>query len=153
MVLEKEPAQTTVQVLGQVAKPGPMTWPRDGSIITVLQGAGGPTPLARLSQVTIERDSKNIMVDMRNYQKNGFEPSERLVPGDKLIVPENKQEYYVFGPVSRAGTQLYPDDRKLTVYSVLAQSGTLQGTEYKKTKLVHPDYQARRFQRYGDKNR
>jgi polysaccharide export outer membrane protein len=138
-IAEKEPAETTVQVVGQVGKQGPVVWPRDGSIITVLQAAGGPTQMARLSQVVIERGGKNIPVDLRDYQKTGFEPTEKLLPGDKLVVPENKLEYYVFGPVAKSGAQMYPDDRKLTVSSALAfAGGNLQGVELKKTKLVRP---------------
>ena len=140
LVEELEASKTTIQVVGEVGRPGPQAVPRDGSIISVLQLAGGPTARAQLSKVTLERGGQLIYLDMRDYQKNGFDPKEKLVAGDKLIIPENKREYYIFGPVARPGTQIYPDDRQLTVYSALANAGgSTEGVDLKKTRLIHPN--------------
>ena len=135
-----ETSKTTIQVVGEVGKPGPQDVPRDGSIISVLQNAGGPSQRAQLSKVTIERGGQLIYLDMRDYQKNGFDPKEKLIAGDKLIIPENKKEYYIFSPTGKAGTQIYPDDRQLTVYSALAAAGGYtEGVDLKKTRLIHPN--------------
>lgn len=136
-------AEQTVQVIGQVNKPGPVLLPRNGSIVDVMQSAGGPATGARLSQVTLERrDGQRTIIDMRDYQKTGFETKETLRAGDRLIVPENKLRFNVYGAVGRPGELPYPDDRKLTVFSAIAYAGgQTNGAELKKTRLtrVNPD--------------
>jgi polysaccharide export outer membrane protein len=137
---EKAAALTTVQVIGEVAKPGPVIVPRDHSIVTVLQSAGGPTPMAALSHVTIDRDGQTMVVDMRKYQQTGFEPTEKIEAGDRLIVPQNKNLYYIIGAGGHTGTQIYPDDRQLTVYSAFSNSGgSTEGVDLSKVKLIHPE--------------
>ena len=138
-VEEKEAAQTTVQVLGQVEKPGPVIVPRDHSVITILQAVGGPTPAAALSQVVLDHGGKQVVIDLRNYRQTGFEPTEKIEAGDRLIVPENKNIYYIFGGGEHTGAQVYPDDTPLTVYSAIARAGaTTEGVDLTKVKLIRP---------------
>jgi len=130
-------SKVSVQVLGEVAKAGPVEVPRNGSIIDVLQAAGGPTPRAALKRALIERNDSTIPVDLSDYQKTGKEIAEKVQAGDRLVIPANKLEYYVFGQVAKGGTQFFPEDRKLMLSTALADAGgAVQGAEIKKTRVT-----------------
>jgi len=74
---------------------------------------------------------------MRDYTKTGFDPKEKLQLGDRLVVPKNKNEYYLYGQVGHGGTVPYPEDKKLTVYQVIADSGgQVEGAELKHARLT-----------------
>ena len=82
---------------------------------------------------------------MSNYRKtgkylvDGKEANLTIVGGDKIIVPENTNKYYVTGGGQGTGTKVYPDDRKLTVYTAFTEnSGSTEGVDLKKVKLIHP---------------
>lgn len=131
-------AQTYVQVIGEVLRPGAVVTPRDGSIATVLNTAGGPTKIAALSLAKIERKGQTLPIDLRSVIKDGTVPEgAKVEPGDKLIIPENKKYIRVFGVVGRPGELLYPDDRTLTVSQTIAfAGGVVQGAELKKVRLA-----------------
>jgi polysaccharide biosynthesis/export protein len=140
-VSELDAAETTVTVLGQVAgKQGPQLLPRNGNVVDVLLAAGGPTPLALLSKVIIERNDalKNTLtVDLRDYKRTGFQPPVKLQAGDRIIVPENRRYYYLYGQFGAPGEKVYPDDEVLTVSKAIARAGGLtQNAELKKTTLI-----------------
>jgi polysaccharide biosynthesis/export protein len=137
-IREKEISEMQVQVLGQVNKPGPVIHPRNGSIIDVLQSANGPTAMARLGEVTIERlDGTKEKVDMRGYKEEGFETKVKLRPGDKLIVPENKLEFKLLGRWNAGGTKIYPEDKTLTIFDAVAiGGGATDGAELKETRVT-----------------
>lgn len=135
-VAELDVSQTTVQVVGEVGKPGPVVVPRTRSIIDVLQQSGGPTPRAALKKAVIERNGQAIPVDLSDYQKTGKEVSEKLQPGDRLVIPANRLEYYMFGAV-KGGTTPYPEDRILMLSTAIADAGgATQGAELKKTTVI-----------------
>jgi len=143
-VEEKEPVETTIQVLGEVQKPGPIIVPRDHSMVTVLQTVGGPTPSAELSDVVVEHDGKQSAYDMRNYRQTGFEAPVKLEAGDKLIVKTNRNEFYVYGAFQRTGTQIYPDEslppaiKPLTLSKAIANlGGSTEGVDLSKVSLTH----------------
>lgn len=134
----KELSEMQVQIIGQVGKPGPVIHPKNGSIVDVLQSAGGPTPLALLSEVTIERtDGTKEKVNMVGFKETGFDPKVKLRPGDKLIVPENKKQYKLLGRWIAGGTKIYPEDKKLTMFQVVADAGgSTDGAELKQTRVT-----------------
>ncbi len=131
-------SKTYVQVIGEVQRPGPVITPRDGSIASVLNAAGGPTKAAALSQAKLERNGTIIPIDLRKIVRDGTIPSSTQVePGDKLIVPENKQYIQVLGVVGHPGELVYPDDRTLTVKETIAYAGGVtQGAELKRVSLT-----------------
>ena len=131
-------SETQVQVLGQVGKPGSFVYPEDASVIRLITEAGGPTAAASLSEATIERSGKTIKVDLREAYRSGTDPEGvSLLPGDRLVIPENKRYVYVFGAVGKPGMMVYPDDRKLTVASILGETiVSVQNAEYKRTQLM-----------------
>jgi polysaccharide export outer membrane protein len=137
LIQEVDQAQKQVQVIGQVLKAGPVELPRTRSIIDVLQAAGGPNDRAALNDATIERGSTTIKVPLRDNVRNGTEPSEKLEPGDRLVIPENRREYYMLGAVGAGGTKPFPEDRKLTVFTAISDAGgQVSGAELKKTRLT-----------------
>ncbi len=139
LTIEAKPqAETQVQVVGQVNKPGAFVFPEDASVIRLLTEAGGPTQTAKLSEASIERNGETIKIDLREPYRTGTDPKDVVLqPGDRLVIPENKEFYYVLGAVGRPGMLPYPDDRKLTVGSVLTESVVdVRNAEYKRTQLM-----------------
>ncbi|MBC7807502.1 MAG: polysaccharide biosynthesis/export family protein [Akkermansiaceae bacterium] len=132
-----EESKSQVLVSGEVMKPGFVIIPRDRTISKALESAGGPKPGARLSEAIIERNGEKITVDLRQLVSVGTEPDQRLQPGDKLVVPENKNVYYLVGAVGRQGATLIPDDRPMTLVRALSDANVpLQNAETKKTQIV-----------------
>jgi polysaccharide biosynthesis/export protein len=121
-----EESKRTVTVSGQVMRTGPVLLPSDGSIATVIALSGGFTPLADRANVQIERDGKQITIDLTRLDQgkvgNGEQLQEQLQIGDKLFVPENRKRFYLTGMVAKAGEQLYPDDRKPKLSEVLSNA-------------------------------
>ena len=114
-ITSKEAATVQVQVVGQMTRPGPLVLPRSGSLVEVLQLTGPPLPNAALSQARIERGGANIPLDLRDFYRTGkLETTEKLEPGDRLVIPENKKIVKVVGAAGRTGDIPYPDDKKLT---------------------------------------
>lgn len=124
LVQELDPSRTQVQVLGEVAKPGPVPVPKDGSVVAVLTSVGGPTPRAALSRAALLRGGRSLPLDLRGLLTDGrIDPAVTLQPGDTLVIPANKLWYAVFGAAQKPGYQDYPDTEKLTILSALSLSG------------------------------
>jgi polysaccharide export outer membrane protein len=84
-------ARPLVTVLGQVARPGAMEMPagRDLDLLTAIALAGGMTPTARGSKVTIRREGEApVTINVDRIQK-GEIPSPVLKGGDTVFVPES----------------------------------------------------------------
>jgi protein involved in polysaccharide export with SLBB domain len=106
-------------------------------------------PIAKLSKAHVERDGTIIPVDLRPLVDKGtLTENIQLQPGDKLVVPENKDYVYLMGPVAKPGISLYPDDRKLTVSKFLVEAGMApQQAEDKQTMVIRsmPDGTTQKF--------
>ena len=111
----KKEELTQIQVIGDVRTPGPVISPRDGSIITVLNAVGGPNKTAKLSKSIINRNGKEISINLLGYDQAGWKAPQTLEPGDKLIIPENKDFYTITGENANPGRIPYPEDRVVTV--------------------------------------
>lgn len=89
----------TVNLWGNVLKPGIYSIPSSFGIIDLLSSAGGPTRSARLNDVRIIRKNQEVIsVDIEEYIKTGN--SDLLVglqPGDVIIVPGSISD--IFGRV------------------------------------------------------
>jgi polysaccharide export outer membrane protein len=135
-------SKSQVLVSGEVAKPGFVLIPRDRTISKTLEGAGGPGPNALLSEAIIERNGEKIVVDLRPLVNAGTEPEQRLLPGDKLVIPQNKRVVYMMGATGRQGATIIPDDRPMSLVRALGDAGIpLQQAESKKTQIIreNPD--------------
>ncbi len=85
---------STVQVLGQVAAPGKIAFPRETGLTLVgaMTRAGGPSRLAKLGAVTLRRISPNGEVAVTTYNFDALIKGETsdvpLQPGDVINVPQ-----------------------------------------------------------------
>jgi polysaccharide export outer membrane protein len=79
-----------VYVVGQVAKPGPVSSDKALTVLQALALAGGLQDFARRGEISVIRANESINTYFRvNYSNliNGKEPSENLESGDVVIVP------------------------------------------------------------------
>ncbi len=83
-------ARPLVTILGQVARPGAMEMPasRELDLLTAIALAGGMTPTARGSKVTIRREGAAAMIYNVDRIQKGEIPSPLLKGGDTVFVPE-----------------------------------------------------------------
>ena len=79
----------TVTVLGQVGKPGPLTFPMNGrlDLVNAVAMAGGLTELANPKKVSINRKGTVTVVDFREISQRGDRPF-LLQPDDVITVAE-----------------------------------------------------------------
>lgn len=138
VVSELDQALMSVRVVGEVRNQTTMVVPRDGSIVALLNAAGGPTPAAALSKASILRKGETIPIDLRGYLKDGrVPPSAKLLAGDTLVIPLNRNVYRINGAVTRGGELPYPDERTLTLFEALSQAGIVtQAADLKKVTLT-----------------
>ncbi len=138
VVVELEPARTLVQAVGEVRNPVSIVVPKGGSMIALLNAAGGTTATAALSRAVILRDGQSIKVDLRPYLTNGILSAEAtLKPGDTLVVPANRDTYRINGSISKSGEIPYPDDRKIMLMEAVSAAGIpVNGANLRKVRLT-----------------
>jgi polysaccharide export outer membrane protein len=86
---------STVDILGEVAKPGNYPIERNMTVVTLISRAGGFKPSADLNNVKIIRveDGKKTIIKVRAKEviERGDKTKDILLkPGDLVIVPERK---------------------------------------------------------------
>ncbi len=135
---ESDPSETMVRVVGEVRAQSSVVVPRDGSILAVLNAAGGVTPAAALSQASIVRNGETIKVDLRGILETGIVKGDvKLKPGDVLVIPQNKKVFRSNGATQKTGEIVYPDDRSLTLFEALSIAGLpAQNADLKKVRLT-----------------
>lgn len=79
----------TVTVLGQVRKPGPVTFPVNGrlDLVNAVALAGGLTELANPKKVTVNRKGRVDVIDYRQMSQRGDRPY-LLEPDDVIEIAE-----------------------------------------------------------------
>lgn len=166
-VYERPTTELQLQVQGQVKNPSAVPVPLNRSIRDVLLVVGNPTDIAQLSKAFIRRKEKNgqeqvIGVDLRGYTAQGYEPRLdskesfaqkrpvykqggdgaplQMQGGDVLVIPDNRDRYYLLGKFGSGGEKIYPDDRTITLFDAISQSGGVtDGAEFKKTIITRKD--------------
>jgi len=124
VLTDKDPATLQVQVVGEVVKQGAVMLPDNGSIVAVLNAAGGPTPDAALTQASIVRGEQIIPVNLSGYTDSGKIVGDiRLQRGDTLVVPKNRRLFAVIGAVYRPGPQNYPETGNVDVIDAVTRAG------------------------------
>ncbi len=138
IVDESDPSETMVRVVGEVRSQSSVVVPRDGSILAVLNAAGGVTPAAALSQASIVRNGETIKVDLRGILETGIVKGDvKLKAGDVLVIPQNKKVFRSNGATQKTGEIVYPDDRSLTLFEALSIAGLpAQNADLKKVRLT-----------------
>jgi protein involved in polysaccharide export with SLBB domain len=135
---ESDPSETMVRVVGEVRSQSSIVVPRDGSILAVLNAAGGVTPVAALSQASIVRKGQTIKVDLRGILETGIvKDGAKLEAGDVLVIPQNKKVFRANGATQKTGEITYPDDRSLTLFQALSIAGLpAQNADLKNVRLT-----------------
>jgi polysaccharide export outer membrane protein len=123
VVEQRAVSRTSVQVQGEVAKPGWVPVPDDGSLKSVLDAVGGTVPQASLSHASIKRDGKISPLDLSQLDTNVEVATFVVQPGDQIFIPTNKQVYAVLGAVGAPKIYEYPDRGELTVMSAVTRAG------------------------------
>ena len=122
----KNPELSMVQVIGQVGKPGQYSVVKDGAtVLSLLTEAGSATPTAALTHAQIMHAGQVQDLDLHPLQYDLGAPvgKTKLVAGDTLLIPENKQKIAVFGEVHAPSVYLIPDGEELPITQALAEAG------------------------------
>ncbi len=126
-LVARNPETGQVQVVGDVQKPGAYAiMPSGISVLALLNEAGGALPTARLTEVQIRHAGQFQTVDLRPLLTTDLTSRAgqiRLVPGDELLVPTNKNRILALGEVRLPGVLPIPDDQPLTLTTAYALVG------------------------------
>lgn len=126
-LVARNPEVGQVQVVGDVEKPGAYSiMPSGISILSLLNQAGGALPTARLTEVQIMHAGQVRTVDLRPLLTTDLKSATsriRIVPGDVLLVPANKNRILALGEVRTPGVLPIPEDRPLRLTTAYALVG------------------------------
>jgi polysaccharide export outer membrane protein len=145
LIREVDATKVSLQVLGDVVKPGSVIVPEDGSFASVITSVGGFKPRAALANATLIRGGKTRTIDLRQVLATGKvidkEDGQEIKAeaGDTVIVAENKLLYSVIGAVNSPGVMEYPDGGQVTVLTALSLAGGANaGADLKNALLIRP---------------
>lgn len=114
-----------VWVLGQVQRPGIVTFKEGDTVTSAIAEAGSYTPDARLEAAVLTRkgSDKPISIDLKKLYRDGdLSQNLALDEGDVIYIPEDTfNRYYVVGEVMRQGMYVLKDD--MSVLSAVMQAG------------------------------
>ncbi len=126
-LVARNPEVGQVQVVGDVDKPGAYSiMPSGISVLSLLNQAGGALPTARLTAVQIMHAGRVQTVDLRpllTTDLNSAASRIRIVPGDVLLVPANRNRILALGEVRSPGVLPIPEDRPLRLTTAYALVG------------------------------
>ena len=126
-LVARNPEVGQVQVVGEVQKPGAYPiMPSGISVLALLNEAGGALPTARLTEVQIMHAGKVQTCDLRPLLTTDLKSAAgrlRIVPGDVLLVPANKNRILALGEVRTPGVLPIPEDRPLRLTTAYALVG------------------------------
>ncbi len=124
---EVEIVRHKVTVLGQVARPSTYEVTGDTTVLTLIGQAGGISPAAALTKVTVNRGTTTIPLNLRPVLVDGADDRPildfRFEDGDVLSFPGVDTKYQVLGQVNRPSTYVYPEKAKITVLDALTAAG------------------------------
>jgi len=115
----------TIQVFvsGQVLKPGGYEVTQGDSMPELLTQAGGPTDMAALRRISVQRAGKTYPVDAYAALKQGQAVNFPLRDGDFVVVPENTMKVLVMPAVHKPGYVAMPEHGRMTVADALSAAG------------------------------
>jgi protein involved in polysaccharide export with SLBB domain len=115
--------QNQVELLGYVARPGPVPFVRDDRLLDVLTRGGGLAPTGDLDNVTLLRPGQPpVTMSIRKLMREGDQTNNLpMQVGDTIVVAEAKHEIYVFGNVGTPGK--YPFEENDRVLDIIAKVG------------------------------
>lgn len=144
-----------VFVMGEVAKPGPYSFPVMPGVWEAIREAGGPTPDAALTRVRIVPPASAgtpLVIDLERVLATGdFSLLPALTPGTTIMIPRLEASgtegdvVYVYGYVKAPGA-FSIDNARTALHAVLAAGGPLDGADMGAVHVVRPGpVQARVF--------
>jgi len=113
----------TASALGEVQRPGPVSFRPGATLLDLLKAAGGPTRDADLAHSLLRRpgEEQPIAIDMDQLWNRGeLSLNLRLVQGDVLVVPKNTSNVvYLLGGVQHPDAfPIRPGDRLLDILTL-----------------------------------
>jgi polysaccharide biosynthesis/export protein len=134
---------SSIQITGEVLKPGAYDIPKEGvTIASALLAAGGATQNAMLSQVQVLHNGKVEVINVLASTINVADPNsqKKIYRGDVLQVPANLNKVSVIGMVEKPADYTIPDNGSLTVSEALVMSGgPTSGADLKRGILITHD--------------
>jgi len=136
-----------VFVMGEVARPGPYSFPTIPGVWEAIREAGGPTPDAALTRVRIVPPASAgtpMVIDLERVLATGdFSLLPTLSPGTTILVPRLEAAgtegdvVYVYGRVKLPGA-FSIDNARTALHAVLAAGGPLDDADMGGIKVVRP---------------
>jgi protein involved in polysaccharide export with SLBB domain len=117
--------RSTIFVSGEVKTPGAYDLAEGDGIAELVARAGGPTPDAALSQVSVTRrnGTVNTFNTAASIRVGGGRVGGALQDGDVVVIPRSTQRILVVGAVTNPGSYAMPEDRPLTIGDALSLAG------------------------------
>lgn len=113
-----------VYINGQVKLPGAYEIKEGDSVPELIARAGGTTPEAALTRISItQRDGNTQVVDALEAVRDGKKMDFPLREGAMVVVPENKRKILVLGAVNKQGSYTIPENEQLTLGEALGLAG------------------------------
>jgi polysaccharide export outer membrane protein len=137
------PPTITVQMTGQLRRPGSLEVPRESRVMDAITQAGGPTPQADISRLRLTRAGQTQILNLQSAALEGAADSPAnlpLQPGDSILVCENESHVYLLGAVATPGAQPLHDEDRL--FDVLTRAGGASpGADLSKCLLIRRNEQ------------
>lgn len=116
-----------ITVVGQVAKPGPVSLGIGTHLYDAILATGGTLPRAALSKATVKRvDGTVLPINLLQIKPESPEAENpELKTGDFISVPEQQARITILGDVSRPGVIDLPEGKTMRVADALAAAGGL----------------------------
>jgi len=113
----------TASALGEVQRPGPVSFKPGATLLDLLKAAGGPTRDADLAHSLLRRpgEEQPIAIDMDQLWTRGeLSLNLRLVQGDVLVVPKNTNNVvYLLGGIQHPDAfPIRPGDRLIDILTL-----------------------------------
>jgi protein involved in polysaccharide export with SLBB domain len=145
-----------VFVMGEVAQPGPYSFPVMPGVWEAIREAGGPTAEAALTRVRIVPPAAAgtpVVIDLERVLATGdFSLLPPLTPGTTILIPKLEATVtegdvvFVYGHVKAPGA-FSIDNARTALHAVLAAGGPLDDADMGDIKIVRPGpVQARVFE-------
>lgn len=132
--------RTTVFVNGEVKSPGAYDLSEGDGVVELISRAGGATPDAALSQVSVtHRDGSSTVINTTSAILEGTKRvGAPLQDGDNVVVLRSERRVLVTGAVAKPGTYAIPENRPLTIGDALSLAGGAQNNA-KKITVMRPN--------------
>lgn len=131
-----KPDPIRIQVLGEVAKRGPITTETNISIVEALDKVGGATANADLEQIEVEGPAhkEKRIINVEKYYNGDVSANYICQQGDEILVKAKPLKVFVFGEVSKQGEiAIRPDDKLLKIF---LNAGPSNNSDSEKVQII-----------------